>query len=89
MITTDHGHHQCLRRGVVKEGLQKWCKQHAPTAVKAKREERNRKWQEQSDRNSLLWNTKDRLMKAVLEANPDSLPDELVAAQQAYKAARA
>ncbi len=42
--------HRCTRKGTVQEDGKGWCKQHAPALAKAKREERDRKWQEKWDR---------------------------------------
>ena len=42
--------HQCQRRGSVEENGSWWCKQHAPSLVKARRDESDRKWREEFDR---------------------------------------
>lgn len=36
-VVDDYGPHQCKRRGVVREEGKLWCKQHAPSAVEARR----------------------------------------------------
>lgn len=40
-IHRDYQFHQCSRRGLIEEDGQLWCKQHAPSAVKARREKSN------------------------------------------------
>jgi len=41
--------YQCARRGVVEEDGQLWCKQHAPSAVKARADARTLKYEEKWD----------------------------------------
>ena len=36
--------HQCSRAGVVEENGKLWCKQHAPSSEKARRDARDKKW---------------------------------------------
>jgi len=40
--------HQCSRRGVITEEGNLWCKQHAPSAVKARRGTIAARWSEES-----------------------------------------
>lgn len=40
---------RCVRRGSVSENGKLWCKQHAPSLVKAKQEERDAKWRAKWD----------------------------------------
>jgi hypothetical protein len=41
--------HQCHRKGVTLEGGKWWCKQHAPSLVKARRDARDSEWQAKRD----------------------------------------
>ena len=41
--------HRCSRRGSVKEGGKLWCKQHAPSSVRARDEESARRYNKQLD----------------------------------------
>lgn len=85
------GYHdyQCQRRGVNVEGGKRWCKQHTPSLKKAKKQEAMQKWRKQQDLFELLRATNAELIASVLEVDPNILPDRVMAAQQAYKAARA
>lgn len=42
------GHSQCSRRGIVEEDGVLWCKQHAPSVVRARDEAREDKWRQQN-----------------------------------------
>ena len=51
---------QCSRKGVVTEDGKLWCKQHAPSNVKARLEASNRRWKEKQNqraraRASVAW----------------------------------
>ena len=35
---------QCARKGIIREEGKLWCKQHAPSAAKKRREERDARW---------------------------------------------
>lgn len=41
---TWYDRHPCSRRGVVEEGGKVWCKQHVPSVVAARRDEREARW---------------------------------------------
>lgn len=79
--------HQCCRRGSIEEDGKRWCRQHLPSAVKARNEAQQRKWKEGYDRDTLLDQTKNDLIATVLDT-PWSLPALVVAARKAYKKAR-
>lgn len=45
-----YGGSRCMRAGVVEEGGKWWCKQHAPSAVKARRDASNARYSEETRR---------------------------------------
>lgn len=91
MVWDQFHHHQCMRRSVVEEDGKRWCRQHLPSVVKARRDEVTRKYKAKDDQRMLLHSTRDRLITAVLEAEQvlDAVPvEDLRQAIQAYKEAR-
>lgn len=48
-IWGDYNYRRCDNKGSVKEAGKWWCKTHAPSLEKKRREERDRKWQAQWD----------------------------------------
>jgi hypothetical protein len=53
--------HPCTRKGVVSEDGNKWCKQHAPSSVKARREASSAKFKADQDRRLAPYNEAERL----------------------------
>ena len=88
-VFADYHLHQCTRKGVVGEEGKVWCKQHLPSAVKARREESNRQWAEKHDSERLLRTTRDALIEAVLDEVGGDLSLTIFKARKAYEAARA
>ena len=53
--------HPCTRKGVVEEDGNKWCKQHAPSSVKARRKASSAKFKADQDRRLAPYNEAKRL----------------------------
>lgn len=84
----DYVSHQCTRRGVVEEDGAVWCRQHVPSAVKARREEASRKYQEEYDHKVRLRTTETEVMRAALATTHLDDLERLLKATTAYREAR-
>ena len=76
--------HHCKRKGVVSEGGKKWCKQHAPSSVKARQAKSDARFKADQDRRlapyteaKRLRAVNEELLKAIgaLPAKPRSLAE--------------
>lgn len=61
----------CVRRGVVVRGGKKFCKQHDPEAVKAKKEERSRKWDAKWDAQAKQWDRENVIQSLCRDVDTD------------------
>jgi len=62
-------HHTCTRNGTFKEEGRWWCKTHAPSEKKRRRDEREAKWDREWDEEQKRWNLLD---------NRNKLEDKLI-----------
>ena len=69
----------CRRKGVVEEDGKWWCKQHSPSAKKARREARSAKYQTGRDVQVARWNREAAVMKACEGVATEDLRPGMVA----------
>lgn len=88
-VARDWTYNQCSRSGVMEEGGYRWCRQHAPSAEDAREAKATAARQAEYDRTAKRYEL-DRLRGAILTvalaADTDTLPPDLRAAVEAYKA---
>lgn len=79
--------HPCSRRGVIMEGGKWWCKQHAPSSVKARATERDTKWRLEREATTRNWRRREAeqsLMQAAIKVLAADLPDWAQGSVRAY-----
>lgn len=80
--------YQCSRKGVIEEDGKLWCRQHAPSLVKSRRDKNMSTYQDKWERKIQLDGTRDTLVATVLESIPSLLPPEVLEALKEYKKVR-